>query len=224
VPDFRVVSRRLLAIAFVLLASAGWIGRATQAERVPPHESFEKFPMSVPGGWRGEEAPGFAASVLAVLGVDEHMNRVYHSPDGAPPVALYVGYYESQRQGDAIHSPLNCLPGAGWQPVSREYLSVPVESGGVKRTIRINRYIVQKGLERHVVLYWYQSHGRVVANEYWSKLFMVYDAVRLNRTDAAMVRILSPVDEKSGGDAQATVRAVVFVQSIFPLLGQHLPS
>jgi EpsI family protein len=214
---------RLLVLAFVLIASAGWIGKTTQAERVPPHASFSKFPMEVAGGWHGKAAPGFAASVLAVLGVDEYMNRVYQGPDGHP-VALYVGYYESQRQGDAIHSPLNCLPGAGWQPISREYLSVPVVSGGAERIIRINRYVVRKGLEKHVVLYWYQSHGRVVANEYWSKLFMVYDAVRSNRTDAAMVRILSPADDRTGGEAEATTRAVAFVQSIFPLLGQHLPS
>jgi EpsI family protein len=159
-----------------------------------------------------------------VLGVDEYVNRVYESRDGV--ASLYIGYYQSQRQGDTIHSPMNCLPGSGWEPLSRSYLTIPVGTD-VKGSpeITVNRYVIQKGLDRQVVLYWYQSHGRAIANEYRSKIFMVYDAVRLNRTDAALVRVVSP---RYGTDAaaedRASDRAVAFVKAMFPLLDRYLPS
>jgi EpsI family protein len=140
--------------------------------------------------------------------------------------SLYIGYYESQRQGDTIHSPLNCLPGSGWEPVSKSYVSIPVEAGShASANILVNQYVIQKGLDRQVVLYWYQSHGRVVANEYRSKIFMVYDAVRLNRSDAALVRVVSPViGGDPGAEARAGDRAVAFVKTMFPLLDRYLPS
>jgi EpsI family protein len=140
---------------------------------------------------------------------------------------LYIGYYESQRQGDTIHSPLNCLPGAGWQPISKSYVPIPVSSAGTEgRTITVNRYVIEKGLERQVVLYWYQSHGRVVANEYKSKVLMVYDAMRLNRSDAALVRVISGYVSSEGeeGERAADQRATEFTKQMFPLLDKYLPS
>ena len=92
-----------------------------------------------------------------------------------------------------MHSPLNCLPGAGWQPLEKSYLPIQVaDASGMPSEITVNRYVIEKGLDQQVVLYWYQSHGRVIANEYRSKIFMVYDAARLNRSDAALVRVTSP--------------------------------
>jgi EpsI family protein len=96
---------------------------------------------------------------------------------------------------------------------------------GIERTISINRYVIEKGLSRSVVLYWYQSHGRVIANEYRSKISMVIDAVRLNRTDAALVRVVSPIlGPGDQADEAATRLAVDFVRTMFPLLDKYLPS
>jgi EpsI family protein len=160
-----------------------------------------------------------------VLGADEYLSRVYHT-DRRNYVGLYIGYYESQRQGDTIHSPLNCLPGAGWQPVSKSYVPISVvDSDNRPSTITVNRYVIEKGIERQVVLYWYQSHGRAIANEYRSKVLMVYDAVRLNRSDAALVRVISPsIASEDNGETAADVRTVEFVKAMFPLLGKFLPS
>jgi EpsI family protein len=121
---------------------------------------------------------------------------------------------------------MNCLPAAGWEPVVKDYIDVPViSSEGVGQTISINRYVIEKGLSRSVVLYWYQSHGRVIANEYQSKILMVIDAVRLNRTDAALVRVVSPI-LGPGVEAEhaASQLAVDFVKTTFPLLEKYLPS
>jgi EpsI family protein len=219
------VTWRAVLVSLLMLGGAAYIAGASEAEAVPPRESFDAFPRVI-GHWTGRDAPAFSEEILDFLGADDYVNRIYSSPQG--PVALYIGYYGSQREGDTIHSPLNCLPGAGWQPVSKQYIDVTVPASGARSAdagIRVNQVVVQKGLDRQTVLYWYQSHSRVVANEYWSKLFMVYDALRLNRSDAAMVRIVSPMIGTDGdGDALAVDRAKSFVTAMFPLLEKFLPS
>jgi EpsI family protein len=146
-------------------------------------------------------------------------------PDRAG-VGVYIGYYQSQRQGDTMHSPLSCLPGAGWEPLSKSALRVTVDSspGGAPREIEINRYLIQKGLDKQLVLYWYQAHNRVVASEYWGKFFLITDAVRLNRTDGALVRVISPIDAAQGGEGHAEAVAVRFVKTMFPMLTNFLPA
>jgi len=175
------------------------------------------------GDWRGVQEPPFDANILAVLGVDDYLTRAYFAPDRSG-VGLYIGYYGSQRQGDTMHSPLNCMPGAGWEPLSQTMmpLSVAADTSGAASHIVINRYVIQKGLDRQLVLYWYQSHGRVVASEYWGKYYLVRDAMRLNRTDGALVRVIAPIvgDE---GESNAEGTAVRFVKAMFPLLGSYLP-
>jgi EpsI family protein len=89
--------------------------------------------------------------------------------------------------------------------------------------IVVNRYVVQKGLDRQLVLYWYQSHGRVVASEYWGKFYLIRDAVRLNRTDGALVRVITPVGD-DGDEARAEQTAIRFVKALFPVLGSYLPT
>ena len=224
------MTSRAIVLSLVLLAASFMIGRAADTERVPTRESLAAFPMEV-SGWRGEQAPRFDQQVLTVLGVDEYVNRAYYSP-GGQPVGLYIGYYESQREGDTVHSPLNCLPGAGWEPVRKERIAidVPVDQAPdrpgaeARRTIVVNRIMIRKGLDRQVVLYWYQAHGRVVASEYWGKIYAVLDAIRLNRTDGAMVRVIAAVDPRDPASEETAGRlSVEFTQAIFPLLGRYLP-
>jgi EpsI family protein len=211
----------LLFIFFV--GATGVIARASHIEPVPIRTSFDTFPMQI-GDWKGTALPPIDDNIMKILRVDDYVNRVYYAPQryGA---GLYIGYYRSQRQGDSIHSPLNCLPGAGWEPVSQRVLAIPVSNAGSGDTISVNRYVIQKGVERQLVLYWYQSHGRVVANEYWSKFYLVRDAVRLNRTDAALVRVIVPIpSNQDDAEPKAEAQATEFVRSMFPLLSTYLPS
>jgi EpsI family protein len=164
-----------------------------------------------------------AAIPGTVLGVSDYLNRVYRTSSGTP-VGLYVGYYNSQRQGDSIHSPMNCLPGAGWEPLSRSSVKIPVAMREGPTEIDANRYVIQKGLERQLVLYWYQSHGRTVASEYWSKFYLIADAVRLNRTDGALVRVIAAIDGDSAqAEQKAEARALRFVNDLLPQLDPYLP-
>ena len=214
---------RIITLSVCLFLGAGVIAKASKTEQVPPRASFSSFPFQI-GQWQGQNARPFTEEELAVLGADDLLSRFYHQKGNV--VGLYVGYYESQRQGDTIHSPLNCLPGAGWQPLSKTYIPITVsDAAGRPLEITVNRYVIEKGLDQQVVLYWYQGHGRVVANEYRSKLFMIWDAARLNRSDAALVRITSPrVGSGEAADAAAHANAVAFVKEMFPLLERFLPS
>jgi EpsI family protein len=97
--------------------------------------------------------------------------------------------------------------------------------GGGTTEVDANRYVIQKGLDRQLVLYWYQSHGRTVASEYWSKFFLIRDAVRLNRTDAALVRVIAPINPTAeNAESAAERQANDFVKAMFPLLPDYLPS
>jgi EpsI family protein len=152
-----------------------------------------------------------------LLGLTDYVNRVYGSPSGAE-LGLFIEYFSTQRTGATIHSPKNCLPGAGWQPTQVGIYQMKLNDG---RSVPVNLYIIQKDLEKQLVLYWYQSHGRIVASEYWGKFYLVYDALRLNRTDAAMIRITMPI---AGGDEdQARTRAIAFAQQITTDVDQVIP-
>ena len=113
------------------------------------------------------------------------------------------------------------LPGAGWQPMARGYLTFPDPRNPGGPELTVNRIVIQKGLEKQLVLYWYQSHGRIIASEYWAKIFLTLDAIRMNRTDGALVRIITPI--LTTEDA-AEREAVSFSKKLLPILGNYLPS
>lgn len=219
------MSLRALTLAVMFVATTLLLAQASKAEPTPIRQTLADLPV-VLEGWQGRVERDFEPAIVKELGVDDYANRSYFAPDGRR-LGLYIGYHSSQRQGDTIHSPLNCLPGAGWTPREQGRTLLPVtdsDSGG-PREIEINRVVIERGLDRQLVLYWYQSHGRVVASEYWGKIYTVVDAIRHNRTDAALVRVIAPVASKEPEDlAGAEKAAREFVQTLFPQLGRYLPS
>jgi EpsI family protein len=216
------MSIRVFVLCGCLLATGAYLARASSAEPTPVRQPLASLPFQL-GEWRGTPNKDFSEDVLAVLRVDDYITRSYRGPGGSE-LGLYVGYHASQRQGASIHSPLNCLPGAGWIPATSERPEIVVPAAGAPRTIQVNRVVIEKGLERQLVYYWYQSQGRVVASEYAGKFYSVVDAVRRNRTDAALIRVMVPV---AGTDTQALVdsdrRALDFVAVLFPQLSSFLP-
>jgi EpsI family protein len=217
---------RIFLLCLILLATSAFIARASRPEIVPAREPLSGFPIRI-GDWEGTQDTEIDSSVMSVLGVDDYVNRVYYSPELCPyspefcSAGLYVGYYQSQREGGTMHSPLNCMPGNGWNPVKRGH--IPIQSDG-NSAIEINRMVVQRRMEKLVVLYWYQSHGRVIASEYWSKIYTVLDALHTNRTDAAMVRVICPVpDASTEAEVFAEKRAVEFTKALYPLLARFIP-
>ncbi|MEQ1757836.1 MAG: exosortase C-terminal domain/associated protein EpsI [Vicinamibacterales bacterium] len=214
---------RALVISACLLGGWAYLASASRAEALPPREPLSVMTMAI-NERTGKNEPPFEKEILDVLGVDDYIVRTYYQPETLP-VGLYVGFYTSQRQGDTIHSPLNCLPGAGWQAVEQGHAFIDVKpspSSPTTRRIEVNRVVIGKGLDKQLVYYWYQSRDRVVASEYWGKIYTVLDAVRYNRTDAALVRVIVPIPEARLQQA-ADDQAIEFVKGMFPLLEKHLP-
>jgi EpsI family protein len=212
---------RILVTFVVLLLAAGVVARADRTEPVAARMSFEAFPMQI-AEWRGVPAAPFTKEILDVLRVDDYITRTYFAPDRSV-VGLYVGYWKTQRQGDTIHSPLNCLPGAGWEPTSHATIRFASAGDSAERDQTINRYVIQKGIDRQLVIYWYQSHGRMVASEYWSKFYLIADAVRLNRTDGAIVRVIAAMPDDPGAAQRSEESAMRFVKDLVPHLDGFLP-
>ena len=174
--------------------------------------------------WRAVDDPPMEDDILKVLGVDDYLSRAYYRPDGAA-VGLYMGFYNSQRQGDTIHSPLNCLPGAGWEPVSEGRLHI----AECRRRGPSTWTSIATSCKRVSIGSWCCIGTRATAAS-WpastsSRLFLIHDAIRLNRTDGSMVRVIAPVavDAQDGG-ASAERLAIEFVRTLVPHLSAYLPS
>jgi EpsI family protein len=183
-----------LLLGGVVVNSWERIGEAS----VVRHE-LKEFP-NVLGQWqqRGVDTR-FDAQTESVLRADDYLSRDYTLPDGRS-ANFYVGYYQTQRNGATYHSPLNCLPGAGWTMNEPAVMSITPANGGT--AFEANRYIIQNGDIRQLLIYWYQGRGRTVASEYWGKIYTVVDSVKLRRSDGAMVRVIVPI-HKSEADALA---------------------
>ncbi len=159
----------------------------------------------------------FGEAVLNILKVKDYLMRRYVDPSGRS-LWLYIGYWDSQRKGAQVHSPKNCLVGAGWEPLEASRLTIPLPPPSAP--ITVNRYIIQKGEYQKLVLYWYHSQGQVVASEINAKLQLVKNAIFKNRTDGALVRITSPIY----GSVQETARMQIgYIQAMYPNLTEFLP-
>ena len=198
----------------ILLGAAAGLPLFWHGEAVPASRPLSSFPLVV-GALQGRDL-SLEDWQLQGVKVDDFLSRVYSAP-GTPALYLYIGYYNSQRAGETLHTPRNCLPGSGWQPVTVSEIDLRLPGG---QHAPANFYVVEKGLDRQVVLYWYQAHGRVVANEYWAKFYTVLDAIRLNRTDAALIKINTPIFQ---GEAEARERAVAFATLLLNELDHYLP-
>ena len=209
------MTERLTVLTVLLLAAAACLRASTTQERVPPRRPLAEMPRHL-GDWTLAGDREFDAATLAVLRADDYVSRAYVRPSGEE-ADLYVGYYETQRQGETVHSPMNCLPGTGWDLLTVGRSSIDAAPG---RSIVVNRDTIQKGLDKRLVLYWFQSHGRTVASEYWSKAYLVLDGLRLHRSDGAIVRVITPI---RGSDTAAERSAVDFVRALYPTLNRHLP-
>lgn len=201
----------------ILVITAVFLQSRSHAEVLPPHAKLSTFPSEF-AGWSGSTLT-IPSSALAVLGPGHFLERLYTSP-GKPSVDLFLAYFPKQSTGDEIHSPKHCLPGAGWTPIHSSVIHVPWGDGHV---LTANYYVLEMGLSREVVIYWFQSQGRTLASEYWVKFYLVADALRLNRTDGALVRVITPLRYKEPMSV-GKGRAVAFAKLVLPMLGKYIPN
>ncbi len=207
---------RFLVPVVLVLSTALLLQARGSREVIAPRQELAGFPTELDG--RSSREIVIGQDVRDILGPGDFLNRFYFRPD-QPYIDFFVAYFASQRTGKAIHSPKNCLPGSGWTPTDSGYVQIRRPDG---TPVTVNRYVIGKGLERQIVLYWYQAHDRVVASEYWAKYFLVADAITMNRSDGALVRVITPVNSQEGFD-KAQARAVRFAETAFANLGPYIP-
>lgn len=190
----------------------------SHGENIEPNKSFSTFPKQM-GDWVGEEKY-FDQRIYDKLGVDDSIICSYRNQDGHT-IELYIGFYQRQRQGVLIHSPKNCMPGAGWNFVKTRKAAINIGNPNHK-TIVVNNILLQKGSKKEIMFYWFQGRGRFLTSEYAQKIYLVLDSITKRRTDEAFVRIISPVFKE---DEESTLKHLEnFTKLLIPLLQEYLPS
>lgn len=204
----------LVAILLVGVVVNTW---AYLGEAHVERKELKNFPEQI-GAWQ-KSGPDtmLDAPTLEVLRATDYLLRDFRRPDGQV-ANLYVGYYLSQRDGASYHSPLNCLPGSGWTLVDPGKVDLHAPDGS---TFSANKYIIQNGNAKSLMLYWYQGRGRAVSSEYWGKIYTVIDSVRLRRSDGAMVRVTVPI---MGSEASALDAATEVATSATSALPEFVPN
>ena len=206
-------SRRFLVVAFLMIATGGVLRAVAARDLAPAATALNALPLQI-ADWRGQDGGRLDRDTESVLQADSYLLRTYSR--GQLPVDLFVAYYATQRSGHTIHSPLNCLPGTGWEWVTRRRVRVPLESG---REIEINANVARKNGQEDLVYDWDQSHGRVEASEFRNKILLVRDALTLHRSEGTLVRVTAPV---LPGEAPAEAIGS-FIGALVPVLTRHLP-
>jgi EpsI family protein len=205
-------------ITLLLLVQCVVLYSSNRQENVPPNTPLAQMPHTL-GGWQFGREGVVDQETMDVLKADDVLNRDYVNRAYNRAANLFVAAFRSQKTGKAPHSPKNCLPGSGWTPLRSDFYDISIPG---QAPITVNRYVVEHGNDRSVVLYWYQSRERVVASEYKAKFWVMADALRLNRTDTALVRVVVRIDNQD--TEQATGIAEDFVRSFFQPLHSYLPA
>jgi len=209
---------RFWVAASLLAGTAVLLHARNSSEIIPPRQPLASFPLSLDGWESGGDIP-LTQDVRDVLGPGDFLLRDYQDQASGSNVDLFIAYFPSQRAGDSIHSPKNCLPGAGRVPVQADRINVAVP-GHVP--FPANRYLIAKGEDRRLVLYWYWAHDRAVASEYAAKFYLVTDSIRERRSDGSLIRVttgLAPGESLDSGQR----RLLAFAGNVVPLVNSYVP-
>ena len=197
----------LILLAGVIVNAWSYLGEA-HVER----KDLSAFPESV-GAWKRTGVDQILDDeTMKVLRASDYVLRDYRKPNGQA-ANFYVGYYASQRTGATYHSPLNCLPGSGWTLSEPGKATVALPDG---TSFVANKYVIENGEYKSLMIYWYQGRGRNVASEYWGKVYTVLDSVRLRRSDGAMVRVTVPIGDSEARAEQAAIEFATAASAVLP--------
>ncbi len=203
-------------IVVILVSTAVLTMLLSHSERIKPNRPFSQFPLEI-GPWRGVTSQ-MDEQVYNILGVEDYIMANFSKGPGQA-VNLYVGFYQSQSKGDLIHSPKNCMPGAGWNIVQSSAIPIDLPQSG--KTINIARLLLNKNGQKQVVYYWFQSRGRIISSEYMQKIWLVLDSITKNRTDGSFVRLIAPVLKN---EKETEVLLTQFADAVYPALTQFIPN
>ena len=197
----------LILVAGVLVNAWSYLGEA-HVER----KQLKDFPQNI-GAWQKTGTDQILDNeTLKVLRASDYLLRDFRKSDGQS-ANLYVGYYATQRTGATYHSPLNCLPGSGWTLSEPGKATIALPNGS---SFVANKYVIQNGEYKSLMVYWYEGRGRNVASEYWGKIYTVFDSVRLRRSDGAMVRVTVPIHDSEAAAEHTAIEFASIASNVLP--------
>lgn len=209
---------RYISVVLLLVATAFLLHAHGNPDVIPTSTPVSQLPTTI-AGWNGIDMQ-IDQHTLDVLGAGHFLSRIYTNENAPAPIGLFIAYFPTQRTGSTIHSPKNCLPGAGWYFDSSTYAELPDATGKLHQ---VGEYVITNGDVREFVIYWYLAHGRSVASEYKAKFYLVADAIRTDRTDGSLIRILTPIVTGEATEV-AKRRAEGFAQQLMPTLPRFIPN
>jgi EpsI family protein len=208
---------RLWVVALLLAGTALLLQIRGNRDLIPASEPLTQVPNTILG-YTGRDVP-IDQETLDILGVGDILSRIYTRAGQAQPVGLLLAYYPTQRTGVTMHSPKHCLPGSGWVFESSRYVDLNDKNG---KPHQVGEYVISNGDSRQFVIYWFQEQGRSIASEYLARVYLVSEAMRQNRTDGALVRVITPIGP--GDDTStARARAEAFTAQLAPILPRFIP-
>lgn len=209
--------KRLVITVILLLAAAAVNYGFSRPEAKQPRLPLKDFPEVI-GDWKAVRNTRMTSDIIDVLKVDDYIMRIYVNSKG-DVVRLYIGYFETQREGKQVHSPRQCLPGGGWGVVEQKVYPLKIPTHNPDE-VSINYHLMGRGENRDLFLWWYQGRGRIYSSEYLNKLYMMWDAITLRRTDGALVRINMYVSDSRQKTLETQLE---FIDFLIPILSEYIP-
>lgn len=210
------MTKRILFICGILILTVSLRTWLAADSRIPARRSLAEFPAQL-GPYALVSSEKIDTDVQGVLKADDYIVRNYATADGKY-ANVFLAYYKSQLAGESMHSPKNCLPGSGWEPVINDRIQV----SGPRGPVEVNRYVVERNGQRSLILYWYHSGNRVYASEYWGKAYLIADSARTGRRDGAIARVVVPMGRSgdvNSATAAASAVATDLLTSVSPFIG-----
>ena len=216
ITEIRATPSLIAAAVLVLLCGALWQLMPARAVVPVARQPLALFPMQIDG--RHGKSMRLEPVIERVLKASDYLVADYDA-GGQLPINLLISYYASQTSGAGIHSPEVCIPGGGWEVSRWAQAHVKLGNG---MSLNVNRAIIQKGLERQLVYYWFEERGRRLTNDYEAKLYTIWDSIVTGRSDGGLVRVVTPI-ATTESEAAVDQRLRDFLATILPLLPRYVP-
>ena len=213
-------SKAMIFMAILLTFGAmAWEVSPEREHVVVEREGFAMFPRRL-GDWTAGAPERLTPDIAKALGANDYYSAKYFSEGNAPPVDLFIAWYDDQTKG-GTHSPEICLPGAGWEIARLERVNIAPEAG-LSEPFNLNRAVIQKGETRMIGYYWFEQHGRHVAWDFEAKFLLLWDGFTIRRTDGALVRLTTLI-RPNETDAQAEARMRDLFLRTIKVLPEFIP-
>ena len=208
--------KNTLVVCVIMILTMASLSYFKEPKEMPLKKPFSAFPNRI-DNWTGE-VKYFDDQIYEILGVDDSLLFTFTNSEGKT-LQLYIGYYRSQVEGDLIHSPKNCMPGAGYDIVKILHEAITFPDNKKKE---VNKLFLTSGDKKMVALYWYQSRGRIIASEYMQKILLVYDSITRRRTDGSFVRLTAFAEDDNTDEVVDMLKN--FSERLSPILDDFIPS